>query len=374
MRNLKKIISLLITLITVMSVFSSVSMTASAATSSAVANTANELTPIVTYAAPASGASKVYAYSNSSLTAKQTAYYINAYKEQIVIRRFSSNGKAVEITYPNSSGKFRTKWFRTDDILGLTAVKTGTFKASSSMTVYRMKNKSGVTSYGTIAAGNDTCYQLGTHTIGGKTYYTTIYKLSSSTQVNGVKVKYKLGLTSKSGINKTTTKTTNNSSTYSIKNNVVTVNGVKLYEYPVNSKYSSGRYANVNGKSKDMYAWQCCGFARYVQTKLYGKHYFNSSKSFPDVAGSKNVYVTSTSKLKKLITTAGVGAHIRTGANISGGKHSMVIIGITDAGFTIMDANYDGKNTVRVKTYTWNQYLNSNYGKSGFRYIEVYKA
>ena len=163
------------------------------------------------------------------------------------------------------------------------------------------------------------------------------------------------------------------SSTYSVKNNIVTVNGVQLYEYPIGSKYSSTRYANVNGKSVDMQGWECCGYARYVQTKLYGKHYFNSPSNFPNLSGSVNVKPSTTTQLQELITKAGVGAHIRTGANTSSGKHSMVIVGVTSSGFTIVDANSDWNNTVRLKTYTWNEYLNSNYGKSGFRYIEVYQ-
>lgn len=163
-----------------------------------------------------------------------------------------------------------------------------------------------------------------------------------------------------------------NCNTYSISNNVLTIKGVKINEYKIGSKYTSSRYVYINGKYVDMYGWQCCGYARYIQYKLYGSHYKLNNKKFPNLAGSVNVYPNATG-FKNLITAAGVGAHIRTRANKNGVAHSMIVINVTPSGFTITDANSDNKNTVEVRTYTWNEYAQSTYGKRGLAYIEVYR-
>ena len=50
----------------------------------------------------------------------------------------------------------------------------------------------------------------------------------------------------------------------------------------------------------------------------------------------------------------------------------LAIIGVSDSGFTITDANSDGRNTIRTYTYTWSSYVNSTYGKRGILYIKKY--
>ena len=171
----------------------------------------------------------------------------------------------------------------------------------------------------------------------------------------------------------TTSSNKNSSSTYSISNNVLTVKGITMSEYKIGSKFENSNYANVNGKRIYTGAKQCYGYACYIQHKLYGNCYHTANSRFPNLKGSEKVTPKSDQELKNLIKSAGVGAHLRTGATVSGGKHSMIVIGITDKGFTIADANSDNTNRVDVRTYTWNQYRKSNFGKQGFRYIEIYK-
>ena len=50
----------------------------------------------------------------------------------------------------------------------------------------------------------------------------------------------------------------------------------------------------------------------------------------------------------------------------------MSIIEVTDSGFTVTDANSDGKNTIKVTSYTWDSYVNGKYGKRGILYIKKY--
>ena len=194
-----RIISLVLAAVTVFSMFA---VSASAATSSSVSKNLSSKLPIVTYASPLSGASRVYSYSDSSLSKKTTGYYIDSFIDQIVITQISSNGKALLVTYPTSSNGFRTRWFKADDILGISSVSISSgSSAKQKYTVYKMKSASSVTSCGSISAG-DSFVTLGTHNINGKTYYPTIYPVSRQT-VNGVSnVKYKLAMSSSKVVNK----------------------------------------------------------------------------------------------------------------------------------------------------------------------------
>ena len=160
--------------------------------------------------------------------------------------------------------------------------------------------------------------------------------------------------------------------TYSVSKNVLTVLGVKMSEYKIGNKYSSSYSAKVNGKYVYVGAKYCYGYACYIQYKLYGHCAHTEKNRFCTLSGSTNIKPSS-SRLKKLITSAGVGAHIRTGTNRNGNNHSMVIVGITSKGFTVADANVDGTNRVDVRTYTWDSYLSSKWGQLGISFIKVHK-
>lgn len=144
--------------------------------------------------------------------------------------------------------------------------------------------------------------------------------------------------------------------------------------------YSNEKACNCictyNGKS--LGAVQCYGFARYVQTKLYGVNSYSAANRFYKISGS-NVAAgkLTASKMKSLVQSAGVGAHIRTG----GSQHSMIITNVTNDGFTIIQCNgsnnkeYSGYSACRIGTYTytWSSYVNSTYGKRGLNFIERIK-
>lgn len=168
---MKRIISLLLALVLCFGAIPFFGIEASAATSSTVATAVSNRLPLVTYAMPLSGASKVYSYSDSTLATKTTGYYIDSFKDQIVITKISSNGKALYVTYPSSSSGtgYRSRWFAADDILGLASVDVRYYTCSSKNTTYRMSSASSVTSYGSISK-NDSCAMLGKHTVGGKVY------------------------------------------------------------------------------------------------------------------------------------------------------------------------------------------------------------
>lgn len=193
---MKRIISLLLALVLCFGAIPFFGIEASAATSSAVANAVSNRLPLLTYAMPLSGASKVYSFTNDTFSDKTTSYYIDSFKDQIVITQISTDGRAVCVSYPSSSSStgYRSRWFATDDILGLATVDIRPYTCSSGNTTYRMSSASAVTSYGSISK-NDSCVMLGNHTVGGKIYYPTIYPISSGTynKVSGVRNKLALG-------------------------------------------------------------------------------------------------------------------------------------------------------------------------------------
>lgn len=194
MKNFKRILSLALALTLLAGAIPFAATPVSAATNTSLNQLASYL-PLVTYAAPLTGASRVYSYSNSSLSSKTTGYYICTYSDQIVITQISSDGRAVYCTYPSSSSStgYRSRWFAADDILGLSAVNVTAYTASSKSSTYRLNSSTSVKSYGSIAA-NDRCLRLGNRTVGSKTYYPTVYPISSTT-VNRISgVKYKLAL------------------------------------------------------------------------------------------------------------------------------------------------------------------------------------
>ena len=158
-----------------------------------------------------------------------------------------------------------------------------------------------------------------------KSSNTSVATVNSSGKVTAVKNgTATITATAKSGVKTSVKVTCKNCNTYSISNNILTVKGVRLTEFPLGSRYTESRYVNINGKSVDMNGWQCCGYARYVQYKLYGCHwYLNNNGRIKNLAGTDNVYPTA-SGYKSLITSAGVGAHIRTMKNQNGVAHSSV--------------------------------------------------
>lgn len=159
-----------------------------------------------------------------------------------------------------------------------------------------------------------------------------------------------------------------------------TDNGKACTDHGVKGKHS---YTNENAcncictyKGKSLGAVQCFGFARYVQSRLYGSNSYSNPKRFYKLS---NAYVRAgvltSARLKSIIKRAKVGAHIRT----NGSAHSMIITGITDSGFSIIQCNgsnnreYKGYYACRIGTYTytWNSYVQSIYGKRGINYIEM---
>ena len=206
----KKFVALLLALTLCIGMLPFAGISASAATSSTVATKVSSNLPIVTYAMPISGTSRVYSYSDATLTTKTTGYYIDTFKDQIVITEISADGKAVKGTYPSSAtaSGYRSRWFATDDILGIASVNVQSYTASAKSTTYRMSSSSSVVSYGSIAK-NDGSVSLGSHPVGSKTYYPTIYPISSGTY-NGISgVKHKLALAT-SAPTSTTSSTTSN--------------------------------------------------------------------------------------------------------------------------------------------------------------------
>ena len=105
MKNItfKRILAFALAMVLCLGAVPAIAPAASAATSSSVASAVSSRLPLVTYAMPLSGASRVYSYSDATLNTKTTGYYIDSFVDQIVITKISADGRAVYVAYPSSS-------------------------------------------------------------------------------------------------------------------------------------------------------------------------------------------------------------------------------------------------------------------------------
>lgn len=272
MKTTKRIISLMLALLCIVSVFSTTAPSVFAATSSTLVAKIKPLLPITCYAMPSSGASRIYAYNSVEDVARNNSlkgYYVDPFsvKEVVVITDISSDGKAIKLRYLSSNGAPRDKWFRTDDVLGLNIVSLCDFQASAAMTVNRMSSASAVTKYGTISKGSDICYKLGSHKVGNTTYNTVIYKLTASSTVNGITVRYKMGLVSQNTYNsyaKSVSGNGNNNSSYS----------TKVSEFLNKSQYKNGATwgANKTPMLSSYSSKGCCAYTADFVKYVFGKN------------------------------------------------------------------------------------------------------
>lgn len=263
----KRIIAMILAVLSLVGVFIN-APTASAATSNALVTKVRSLFPIITYAMPSSGASRVYAYTDASLTTKQSSYYVDSFSEQIVVTAISDNGQAVKVRYLSGKGAARDKWFRVDDIFGLAGVNIVDFQANASMTVYRMSAAASVTKYGSVSKGSDVCYKLGNHNVGGTAYNTVIYKLSSASTVNGITARHKMGLVTQSAYASSakvvTSSNSSNSSNYS----------TKVSEFLSKSQYKNGATWGST-KTPLLSSYSCKGCCAYAAD--FVKYVFNKN-------------------------------------------------------------------------------------------------
>lgn len=298
------------------------------------------------------GTSNVSVYGDTALSKRIGTIFPT---DEITV--ITVTGKYSKVKYPISGNRTKTGYIGTGAILLSTGGSTR--YVTKNMTTYQ--HYSGSPAYGTATVG-DMVTVLGTY--------------GNYTQIKyPVSFGYKYAFITTSDANAYLSITKNgivnnnfNSGAYSISGNLLKVNGVSMTEYRLGSKYTSSRYANVNGKLVDMYGWQCCGYARYIQTKLYGYNDKSAPARFRNVAGTVSPGKLTAAKLKSAVQAAGVGAHFRT----QGSNHSMAIIAVTDSGFTVTDANSDGRNTIRVISYTWSSYISSKYGGRGILYMMKY--
>ncbi len=380
----RKLLCTILSLTLLFALIPAFGLVASAAGATTVADVLRENLPLVTYASPASGASRVYSYSSSSLSTKTTGYYIDSFIDTIVILKVSADGKAVYVKYPSStaSSGYRTRWFALKDIVSVGSAQISERTAGAKKTVYRLSSASRVTSCGYIAKG-DACVSLGTRSIGAYCYKATIYPIASSTvnKTSGVSHKLAWERVSNSapvGGEAIAYETKYSSSTgfrylTSLDGKAVTEYSSVFYTYnssgsakSTGGNYNVYRYAKVGSSYKDVAGAQCCGYARWVQLKLYGCQEMSSASKFSfkysDIAAGY-----SAAKLQSIVENCGAGAHIRT---LTRG-HSLIILAYDDDGLTTLDANSDGANGIRVRTWTYDEFVDT-YANRGIDYVAVY--
>lgn len=151
---------------------------------------ANHL-PLVTYGSM-SGKSKVYAYSDSSLSQQLSNRYI-AYEDQIVIVDISSDGRAVQVTYPTSKGT-STQWFSTAELLNSNFDYNQRFVvAKKKIAVFRFGSDGGSKLTGTINQGEE-CILLAKHNDPPRDIANALIIYPVDHNVNGIHVTWKMAL------------------------------------------------------------------------------------------------------------------------------------------------------------------------------------
>ncbi len=125
---------------------------------------------------------------------------------------------------------------------------------------------------------------------------------------------------------------------------------------------------------------QCRGFANKVYLTTFkgvqyisgyaNKNYSASNYSGSYVAGELFDFASNdTASVKRLFGQAKIGAFIQMGRRHSlnstktaPSPHSAILYSINENGVQFFEANTDGKNTIRVNTYTWAQLADKNKG------------
>lgn len=122
----------------------------------------------------------------------------------------------------------------------------------------------------------------------------------------------------------------------------------KTKECTGSNSVSGGTCASIRSGN----AYQCAGFAHYVETEIYGKVGDCLDGKESGLLAYADVTVDS---LKKLIQRAGLGANIRAGTS-SGAGHSMIVTEITDSGFEVIHCNWDSFCGIDTKAWTWESF------------------
>ena len=157
-----------------------------------------------------------------------------------------------------------------------------------------------------------------------------------------------------------------------------------LHEFPIGTKFpdpanetSSTFKLTIDGDEVSMLSMQCQAYARYIQYKLYGEvdtKNLTPSSNFYNILddytanGDIPAGTLTEDMLKTVITAAGPGTHLRTNGN----NHSMFVVQVDEDGFTILDANADGKMTIRQYYYTWSEYMEDIFAPRGFKFVRIY--
>lgn len=118
---------------------------------------------------------------------------------------------------------------------------------------------------------------------------------------------------------------------------------------------------------------QCKGFAKNVfymlfkvnvgSTRSKPNNYLLNSGSGYKLAGSATSLTAS--KAQNLFSGARPGDFIQIRRRHNG-SHSAIVYSVSSSGVTFFEANLDGRNTVTLRTYSWNDLANSNYGMARY--------
>ncbi|ONI46415.1 hypothetical protein AN641_00075 [Candidatus Epulonipiscioides gigas] len=304
-------------------------------------------------------------YTSSSLSTRGTE---NPYKEYSVAEIWPTdyfelleiNGDAIKVRYGTSSGD-KIGWIRTDAVfLNSSSAKVDhDFTAQAKVTTYR---RPGGSSYGHIATG-DRVYYIAT----SGEYCQVLYNVGSASNPTG----YKLAFVTVSDYNKIKGQPSSPEDTNSNVTN-------RLNEI-INSQVGTTHRDNSYGLGK-----QCYEYAHKVFNDLFsrgvtvvGSYNSNSKYYFGRYTSSDVTRVGllepgyGYDALNNLFDQAQPGDYIqmqRSTGNLN--PHSMIVVSVDKNNNTInvLDANSDGRNTIKTHNFTYQQFKDKNRGVSIYRY------
>ena len=297
---------------------------------------------------------KITVYRDTGLTTPGTctparSYAAAVYKnDKVYIMEVTSN--YTKLSYPTSNGR-RIGYVKTSTLFG---VKNPTETITSRCKVTTYVGASTSTKSGSIAVG-DTVVKLGTTT----EFVLVMYTAKSGSRSMKAAFVTKADYERIKGNNNGSTNTTNSA----VRARLDAIGNGSL-RYDKNTVMKIG--AKFTGTRSEE---QCKGYAKNVFYLCFGV----TPGSTQSRDKGLNYLLNSTSGMTKVGSVthmnneniSGLFANVRQADFVQmrrthGGSHSAIVYSVTSSGVTFLEANTDGKNTVTLRTYSWDDLCYKN--------------
>ena len=298
---------------------------------------------------------KITVYRDTGLTTPGTCNPARSYaaavyqNDKVYILEVTAN--YTKLSYPTSNGR-RIGYVKTSTLFG---VKNPTETITSKCKVTTYVGASTSTKSGSVAAG-DTVVKLGTTKSG---FVLVMYTAKSGSRSMKAAFVTKADYERIKGNNNGSTNTTNSA----VRARLDAIgNGSLRYDKNTVMKIGAKFTGTRSGE-------QCKGYAKNVfylcfgvtpgstQSRDKGLNYLLNSTSGMTKLGS--VTNMTSNNISALFANARPGDFVQMRRS-HGGSHSAIVYSVTSSGVTFLEANTDNKNTVSLRTYSWDDLCYKN--------------